>query len=303
MIAAQITMPAPLCPGDTIALVSPSSKVKHEYIDNAAARLRSWGYEVLIGEHAYGAHGNFAGTPAERLADLQEALVDPSIKAILCTRGGYGAVHLLESLSPEEIRRHAKWLIGFSDISALHAAWLRAGVASLHAPMCKHIAEEAESQESTCYLRSVLEGRMPCYAIPSHSLNRVGEVRARVVGGNLAVLTGLLRTPYDIFQEDTILFIEDVGERTYKVERMLYNLELCGVLSRLAGLIVGHFTDYSEDPGMCMTLYEAVHARVAHYSYPVCFNFPVGHVPQNHPMIEGAVATLTVAQQGVTLRF
>lgn len=303
MIAAQITMPAPLCPGDTIALVSPSSKVKHEYIDNAAARLRSWGYEVLIGEHAYGAHGNFAGTPAERLADLQRALVDPSVKAILCTRGGYGAVHLLESLSPEEIRRHAKWLIGFSDISALHAAWLRAGVASLHAPMCKHIAEEAESQESTCYLRSVLEGRMPCYTIPSHPLNRAGEVRARVVGGNLAVLTGLLRTPYDIFQEGTILFIEDVGERTYKVERMLYNLELSGVLSRLAGLIVGHFTDYSEDPGMCMTLYEAVHARVAHYSYPVCFNFPVGHVPQNHPMIEGAMATLMVAQQGVTLRF
>lgn len=303
MIAAQITMPAPLCPGDTIALVSPSSKVKHEYIDNAAARLRSWGYEVLIGEHAYGAHGNFAGTPAERLADLQEALVDPSIKAILCTRGGYGAVHLLESLSPEAIRRHAKWLIGFSDISALHAAWLRAGVASLHAPMCKHIAEEAESQESTCYLRSVLEGRMPCYTIPSHPLNRAGEVRARVVGGNLAVLTGLLRTPYDIFQEDTILFIEDVGERTYKVERMLYNLELCGVLPRLAGLIVGHFTDYNEDPGMCMTLYEAVHARVAHYSYPVCFNFPVGHVPQNHPMIEGAMATLMVAQQGVTLQF
>lgn len=303
MIAAQITMPAPLCPGDTIALVSPSSKVKHEYIDNAAARLRSWGYEVLIGEHAYGAHGNFAGTPAERLADLQGALVDPSVKAILCTRGGYGAVHLLESLSPEEIRRHAKWLIGFSDISALHAAWLRAGVASLHAPMCKHIAEEAESQESTCYLRSVLEGRMPCYTISSHWLNRAGEVRARVVGGNLAVLTGLLRTPYDVFQEGTILFIEDVGERTYKVERMLYNLELCGVLPRLAGLIVGRFTDYNEDPGMCMTLYEAVHARVAHYSYPVCFNFPVGHVPQNHPMIEGAVATLTVAQQGVTLRF
>lgn len=200
MIAAQITMPAPLCPGDTIALVSPSSKVKHEYIDNAAARLRSWGYEVLIGEHAYGAHGNFAGTPAERLADLQGALVDPSVKAILCTRGGYGAVHLLESLPPEEIRRNAKWLIGFSDISALHAAWLRAGVASLHAPMCKHIAEEAESQESTCYLRSVLEGRMPCYTIPSHPLNRAGEVRARVVGGNLAVLTGLLRTPYDIFR-------------------------------------------------------------------------------------------------------
>ena len=178
-----------------------------------------------------------------------------------------------------------------------------AGVASLHAPMCKHIAEEAESQESTCYLRAVLEGNMPCYTTPSHWLNRAGEVRARVVGGNLAVLTGLLRTPYDIFQEGTILFIEDVGERTYKVERMLYNLELCGVLPRLAGLIVGRFTDYNEDPGMCMTLYEAVWARVARYSYPVCFDFPVGHVPQNHPMVEGAVATLTVAPQGVTLQF
>ena len=285
MIASEITIPAALRSGDTVALVSPSSKVKHEYIDDAAARLRSWGYDVRIGAHAYGAHGNFAGTPAERLADLHDALADPSVKAILCTRGGYGAVHLLESLPPEVIRCNAKWLIGFSDISALHAA------------------EEAESQESTCYLRAVLEGNMPCYTTPSHWLNRAGEVRARVVGGNLAVLTGLLRTPYDIFQEDTILFIEDVGERTYKVERMLYNLELCGVLPRLAGLVVGRFTDYNEDPGMCMTLYEAVWARVARYSYPVCFDFPVGHVPQNHPMIEGAVATLTVAPQGVTLQF
>lgn len=299
----EIIIPSSLQPGDTIALVSPSSRVKGEYIDAGAACLQSWGYRVAIGEHAYGAYGNFAGTPGERLADLYAALTDPSVKAVMCTRGGYGAVHLLQSLPPRDIRLNAKWLIGFSDISALHAAWLAAGVASLHAPMCKHLAIEQPSQPSSAYLRAILAGERPSYKVAPHPCNRLGEAHARIVGGNLAVLAGLLRTPYDLFMPGTILFIEDVGERTYKVERMLYNLQLCGVLPHLAGLIVGQFTDYHEDPGMCMTLYEAIYRRVEHYGYPVCFGFPVGHVSLNHPIIEGAQVTLAVSSDGAELRF
>ncbi len=296
-------IPQPLHPGDTIAIVSPSSKILPEYIDGAIARLESWGYRTVIGAHAYGNHGNFAGTPEERLYDLRMALHDPEVKAILCARGGYGAVHLLDDITPQEIRDNAKWIIGFSDISALHAAWVNAGVASLHAPMCKHLTLEPDSQASTCYLRAILSGTMPQYQVEAHPFNRNGVAHARVVGGNMAVLCGLLRTPYDIFQENTILFIEDVGERTYKVERMLYNLELAGVLPRLAGLIVGQFTDYKEDPGMCATMYEMIAARVARYNYPVAFGFPVGHVTDNHPIIEGAEATLSVTSQGTILRF
>ncbi|MBQ6939146.1 MAG: LD-carboxypeptidase [Muribaculaceae bacterium] len=296
-------IPQPLHPGDTIAIVSPSSKILPEYIDGAIARLESWGYRTVIGAHAYGNHGNFAGTTEERLSDLRMALHDPEVKAILCARGGYGAVHLLDDITPQEIRDNAKWIIGFSDISALHAAWVNAGVASLHAPMCKHLTLEPDSQASTCYLRAILSGTMPQYQAESHPFNRNGVAHARVVGGNMAVLCGLLRTPYDIFQENTILFIEDVGERTYKVERMLYNLELAGVLPRLAGLIVGQFTDYKEDPGMCATMYEMIAARVARYNYPVAFGFPVGHVTENHPIIEGAEATLSVTSQGTILRF
>lgn len=296
-------IPQPLRQGDTIALVSPSSKVKAAYIDGAARRLESWGYRVIIGKHAYGSYGNFAGTVQERLSDLREALFNKEVKAILCTRGGYGAVHLLDGISPQDIRDNAKWIIGFSDISALHAAWLRAGVASLHAPMCKHLTEESDEQLSTVYLRDVLRGVMPSYHAPAHSFNRCGTARARIVGGNMAVLCGLLRTPYDLFAENTILFIEDIGERTYKVERMLYNLELAGVLPRLAGLVVGQFTEYDEDAGMCATMYEMIAARVARYDYPVCFGFPVGHVVDNHPIIEGAEVTLRVTPEGASLDF
>lgn len=296
-------IPQPLQPGDTIAIVSPSSKVNAAFIDGAAQQLRLWGYRVLIGQYAYGSCGNFAGTEEERLADLRGALLNPDVKAILCARGGYGAVHLLDKINLQEIRDNAKWIIGFSDISALHAAWVRAGVASLHAPMCKHLTEECAEQSSTRYLRGILSGMMPAYQVPAHRYNRCGEAHARIVGGNMAVLCGLLRTPYDIFAENTILFIEDIAERTYKVERMLYNLELAGVLPRLAGLVVGQFTEYDEDPGMCATMYEMIAKRVARYDYPVCFGFPVGHVSDNHPIIEGAEATLSVTPEGVSLVF
>lgn len=299
----NLIIPPPLKQGDTIALISPSSQVKPEYVEKASTRLQSWGYSTICGKHAYGSHGNFAGTEEERLHDLKQALSSPAIKAILCTRGGYGAVHLLSSIRPQEIRNNAKWLIGFSDISALHAAWLHAGVASLHAPMCKHLAEEAQDQTSTNYLRLILAGDRPSYRIASHPLNRCGTAQARIMGGNMAVLCGLIRTPYDLFQEGTILFIEDIGERTYKIERMLYNLELCGILPHLAGLIVGQFTGYKEDPGMCMTLYECIARRVARYDYPVCFGFPTGHVSENHPIIEGANVTLSVTENGTTLQF
>lgn len=296
-------IPQPLQPGDTIALISPSSKVKAIYIDSAAQQLRSWGYRVAIGKHAYGAYGNFAGTVDERLADLREALFNPEVKAILCTRGGYGAVHLLNQITPQEIRDNAKWIIGFSDISALHAAWVRAGVASLHAPMCKHLTEECAEHASTRYLHGILNGMMPAYQVASHPFNRCGEAHARIVGGNMAVLCGLIGTPYDIFAENSILFIEDISERTYEVERMLYNLELAGILPRLAGVVVGQFTEFEEDPGMCATMYEMIAARVAPYSYPVCFGFPVGHVSDNHPIIEGAEATLSVTPEGTSLIF
>ncbi len=296
-------IPSALQPGDTIAIVSPAGKVKHSYVSGAVERLQAWGYRVVCGKYALGEYGNFAGTPSQRLEDLRSALLDRDVKAILCARGGYGVVHLLNDIAPEEIRDNAKWLIGFSDISALHAAWNNAGVMSLHGPMCKHITEEPDGQLSLQYMREILAGGLPTYHAEKHPLNRCGVAQARIVGGNLAVLCGLLRTPYDIFKEDTILFIEDIAERTYKVERMLYNLEMAGVLPRLAGLVVGQFTEFEEDAGMCTTMYEMIASRVARYNYPVAFNFPVGHVVDNHPIIEGAEVTLTVSDEGTTLKF
>ena len=188
-------IPAALQSGDTIALISPASQVKHHYIDAATRRLEEWGFRVLKGEHVYDSYGNFAGTAEQRLSDLRKALCNPDVKAILCTRGGYGAVHLLEGITPEEIRRNAKWLIGFSDISALHAAWVRAGVASLHASMAKHLTEEGDDHVVTRYFRDILAGQRPCYHVASHPFNRHGSVSARIVGGNMAVFAAARSSP------------------------------------------------------------------------------------------------------------
>lgn len=285
---------------DRVMIVSPASSVFPGYVEGAENVLSSWGLEPVRGRYCVAATKGYAGTVEERLADLRTALTDDSVAAVLCSRGGYGTVHLLEHLRPEWFSSRPKWIIGFSDISALHAASLSAGVMSLHAPMCKHLSETPENEASR-FLRAILFGENPVYRVDAHRLNRQGRARGRLVGGNMAVLCALLRTPYDLFAPGTVLFIEDIAEPPYKIERMLYNLRLAGVLAGLSGLIVGRFTEYEESP--THPLYEQIGALVADYDYPVCFDFPVGHVPENYPMIEGADVELDVNVSGVSLAF
>jgi len=289
-----------LQPGDQIRVISPSGKIDPGLINGAVDRLYHWDLNPVCGRYAKGAHGRYSGTVDERLYDLMEALYDPAVKAIVCSRGGYGAIHLLDLVDPEVIRQNPKWLIGFSDVTALHALMQNAGMASLHAPMARHLAEEDDF--SAAALKQLLLGEIPRYTIESHPLNCEGEATGILRGGNLSVLAGLRGTKYDFPAEGTILFIEEIGEEPYHVQRMLYNLKMSGTLAKLSGLIVGRFTNYEEDPGMFKSLNEIILDLVEEYNYPVVFNFPVGHVSENYPLICGARATLKIGKSS-TLSF
>ncbi len=305
----EIIKPAPLREGDMIAIISPATTVKEEYITGAADMLRREGFRVEVMPSANGpADGSYASCFESRLADLRNALLDPDVKCILCARGGYGCNHLLPYISPKEIRENPKWLIGFSDISALHALWLTSGVASLHAPMAKHLTLLPSDDPATSAMLAILRGEQDVdYIVKPSPYNRLGEATGRLQGGNLAVLNGLAATPYDILWvqpgEDVILFIEDISEGIYAVERMLIRLDLAGVLSRIKGLIVGQFTEYRPDRNF-PTMEEMISTLLKRRgidNIPVAFNFPTGHVDCNLPLIEGERVKLTVTPDKVSL--
>lgn len=305
----KLIIPPYLHEGDKVVILSPSSKIDKAFLKGAVKRLTSWGLRPVLARHAGSSHGTYAGTVGQRLEDLQAAMDDPDTRAILCSRGGYGAVHLVGKLDFSRFRESPKWLIGFSDITALHNLWQREGFASLHAPMARHLTVEPEDDFCTLALHDILTGAAATpagcfgYTCEPHKLNRRGTAEGTLRGGNFAVFNGLRGTPYDIPADGTVLFIEDVGERPHAIERMMYNLKLGGVLERLSGLIIGQFTEYEEKKQLGKELYGALAELVKEYDYPVCFNFPVGHVPMNLPLINGAPVRLDVDRKGVKLTF
>ena len=285
-----------------IRIISPSGAIDPVFIDRAAARLRSWGHEVSEGTHARGHWGRFAGTDEERLKDIQDAMQDPSVDAVLCSRGGYGLQRIID-----RVPNITKPVIGFSDITALHQLSAISSQQSVHAVMCKHIATLPEDSEPIAALRRVLEGKSVEYHIAPHPMNRYGEATAPVIGGNLSVLYGLQGTPYSLQQsaissQAPILLIEDIAERHYHIDRMMRNLKMSGVLGHLGGLIVGQFSKCEDDPGMNCTVYETIKEAVAEYDYPVLFNAPFGHVEHNLPVWLGKEAQLSVTAEGSVLR-
>lgn len=299
----DIQFPPFLKQGDKVVIVSPSSKIDKHFLKGAKKRMESWGLKVAIGKHAGGSSGRYAGTVKHRLKDLQDAMDDPTVKAILCSRGGYGAVHLIDKIDFTGFCEHPKWLLGFSDITVLHNLFQKNGYASLHSLMARHLTVEPENDPCTLYLKNILFGQLPVYTCEKYKLNKQGSVQGTLRGGNMAVAYGLRGTPYDIPAEGTVLFIEDVSERPHAIERMMYNLKLGGVLEKLSGLIIGQFTEYEEDHSLGKELYAALADLVKEYDYPVCFNFPVGHITHNLPLINGAKVEFTVGKRNVELKF
>lgn len=295
--------PTPLKEGDLIAIVAPATSIKPEYVEGGKRVLESLGFRVAVAPHVSGpADGSYAASQKHRLDDLLAAIQDEEVKAIMCARGGYGCVQLLPYIPEEAVRCNPKWIIGYSDVSALHAFWHHCGVASLHAPMLKHLSVYgAEDFYSRCLLDALTQPGPFHYTLKLNTLSLPGKAEGRLLGGNFAVLDGLAATPFDIFaigkDEDVILFFEDIAEPIYKIDRMLTRLYLAGTLSKVKGLIFGSFTEYKADNNF-PTIEVMIADRLRRWgitSVPVAFGFPTGHTCENIALIEGSRVSMSVA--------
>jgi len=292
-----------LKPNDQIRIISPSGSIDPEYIDGAKNILTGWGFKVTEGQYARSEYGRFAGTSEQRAGDLQQALDDTDVKAIMCSRGGYGAAQIIDRIDFTGFIKSPKWLIGFSDITILHNAISNMGIASIHGIMAKQLTELPVESEQVKNLRNILTGNLPAYTIPGEEYNRIGQAQGKLLGGNLSVLMGLRGSQYDLKYKNAILFIEDIGEKPYQIDRMIQNLRFSGVLEQLSGLVLGQFSECDEDPLMMQSISGLIFDAVKDYDYPVGFNFPAGHVDNNFPIIIGANVTLRVTKNGTELIF
>lgn len=297
----NIIWPRQIIRGEKIAIISPASIIKEEYVRGAVETLGKYGFGTEVLPHALGSSGSYSGSKLERTDDFTEAYMSPGIRAIMCSRGGYGAVHLLEALDRLPLEQDAKWLIGFSDISALHALMGKHGIVSIHASMAKGMSRGVDN-DLNCMLIEMLGGKRIGMSGSVSPFNRVGSGCGQLRGGNLAVLDGLVGTPFNDIVPGCILVIEDIAEPIYKIERMLYRLKLAGILDKLSGMIVGAFTEYKPDSNH--TSMEAmINEMLGEVSYPVAFGAPIGHIDANTPWFHNAYATLTVTSSGWTLEY
>lgn len=307
----EIIRPLPLSEGDLVAIVTPAAPVNPDFVEGACERIeRDYGLRAVIMPHALDTpDGVFASTLENRLQDFTDAWENPEIKAILCSRGGYGSVQLVPGLYGSLSRNvpdSPKWVVGFSDITVFHSLLTRLGIASIHGPMAKNIA--TTPNESVKALFDILmKDSRPEYVIPSHPYNIPGEVTGLLTGGNFATLNGLASTfidPLDMGRlPGRILFVEDVGENIYEINRMLYRLGVAGTLSGLAGMVIGQFTAYKPDRSF-QTMEEMIRDTLARFDVrcPVVFNFPSGHVDNNMPLVMGGMVRLSVNEKESRLR-
>jgi muramoyltetrapeptide carboxypeptidase len=288
---------------DRVQIISPAGAIDSDYMDKARDLFQNRGYSVSEGKYSRGSYGRFSGTAAQRSKDLQEALDNPNVKAILCSRGGYGLTQIIDSIDFTAFRAQPKWIIGYSDITVLHNAAARFGIASLHAGMAKQMSELGGNDATVERIFSILSGKMPEYSVNQHPLNRLGSAQGRLIGGNLSTLFGLRGTEFDLDYQDAILFIEDIDEKIYHIDRMLQNLRMGGVFSKISGLVAGHFTNCPEDLKMKSSLGEIIARAVEKYDYPVCFGFPAGHENPNFPLIPGAQIKMEITENAANIKF
>ena len=300
----MIKIPPYLQKGDTIGLVCPAGFMTLDKVQTCIATLQEWGYAVKLGKTIGGESPNyFSGTDEERLADFQQMLDDDEVKAVLCARGGYGTGRIIDQVDFRKFKKQPKWIIGYSDITILHAhLYTNYYISSLHAPMAGAFNEEGYKNEFVLSLKNALEGKKAKYQCEVHAFNQKGEAIGELVGGNLALLAHLVGTDSDLKTKGKILFIEDVGEYIYNIDRMFYQLKRSGKLSKLAGLIIGGFSDMKDtERPFGKTVYEVIHEIVREYDFPVCFDFPVSHTDRNYALKIGAGYKLKVGKTKVTL--
>jgi muramoyltetrapeptide carboxypeptidase len=293
--------PAALQPNDVIGIVSPGKHIDAALLERAANLIKQLGYRVKIGEHATDRHHYFSGTDAERAHDFQRMLDDDEVKLILCSRGGYGSARIIDRLDFSRFGQQPKWIAGYSDITVFHAHVLRTfGVESLHATMPLDFGDDPSSDAPLRKLLEAASGQQQYYEIEANPNNRSGNAGALLTGGNLSVLCSLLATPSEVETDDKILFIEEVGESCYRIDRMMNTLLRAKKLNHLAGLVVGGLTPVAND-NFGMSTAEIIAEAVAPFNFPVAFGFPAGHFHDNYPLIMGLTYQLEVGETA-TLR-
>ena len=297
-------IPPYLKPGDTIGIVCPAGYMPFEKAQTCIETFIGWGFKVIPGKTLGHQFNYFSGTDEERLTDLQQMMDDANIKAIFCARGGYGMGRIIDQLDFKKIRAHPKWVIGFSDITVLHSHLYRNyKIASLHAPMAAAFNDDEFKNQYVQSLRDALIGRKADYNVEGNILNQKGKASGILVGGNLSLLAHLVGTSSDIKIKNKILFIEDVGEYIYNVDRMMYQLKRSGKLEELKGLIVGKFTDMKDTTvPFGQTTEDLIKEIVKEYGYPVCFGFPVSHDKENYALKIGVKYKLNVSATSVELK-
>jgi muramoyltetrapeptide carboxypeptidase len=302
-------MPGALRPGDTIGITSPAGYITIEEVQSAVKVIESWGFKVKLGATIGKRDFTFGGTDEERARDFQQMLDDSKIRAIMCARGGYGAVRIIDQLKWDRFKNKPKWIIGFSDVTVIHSHLNKnLGVASIHSKMCNSFPEdwsqaEIVQIETIESIRKALVGEKMHYEFPANAANRPGVVSGVLIGGNLKTLESLAASKSDINTLGKILFVEDTGEYMYSIDRMFWNLKRSGKLAGLKGLIVGGFKMKPDTVGeeFGRTLEHVVTEKIKGYTYPVCFDFPVGHQKNNYALKCGARHKLVVKAQGCTL--
>jgi muramoyltetrapeptide carboxypeptidase len=308
--SAERVLPPYLKKGDKIAITSPAGYISTEDIQPAKLLMESWGFTVRIGNTIGKRDFTFGGTDEERLMDLQLLMDDSTVKAIMCARGGYGVGRILDRLNFTRFLQHPKWLIGFSDITALHLHMLKqCNAASIHSKMCNSFPKdwamaEPMVQETILSIRRALDGTAMKYSAAPDINNRTGVGEGILVGGNLSMIISVMSTRSEIETDGRILFLEEVGEYLYSLDRMMTTLKRAGKLSKLKGLIIGGFNRIKpDDPGeeFGRSISEIILSKVEGYHYPVCFGFPVGHQKDNFALRHGAKHRLTVRADRVEL--
>ncbi|GAA5091651.1 LD-carboxypeptidase [Chryseobacterium ginsengisoli] len=292
----KIIFPKSLKKGDKIAVISPAGAVDATQLEKGIEMIKSKGYEPVLGEHLYTKFSNgynYAGTEQERIKDINWALNDNEISAIWASRGGYGCQHLIEHLDLKNFTKNPKWYIGYSDNTVIQSYLLKKGFASIHGQTIK-TSSFGVTGESYNLIFDILKGQTPKYSLKSHQFNKQGNIEGELVGGNLALIYALLGTKYSFDFKDKILFIEDIGENFYALDRMIMSLELAGVFNKISGLIIGGMTNMGDEKenkqyeeSFDEFAYKLISDRISKYNFPVVFGFPNGHIKDNRPLIIG----------------
>ncbi len=294
--------PKPLKKGDKIGLVSTARKISRNELETALQVFEDWGLQCVFAPHLFATHHQFAGTDEQRLADLQGFIDEPEIKAIICARGGYGTVRIIDELNFLALAENPKWIVGYSDVTVLLNKLKKLGLESIHGSMPINFAQN--SKKSLESLRNALFGKRIAYEVAPHPFNRKGNTLGRLTGGNLSILYSQTGSPTGLSTEGEILFIEDLDEYLYHIDRMMYNLKRNGYFEKVAGIVIGSMSDMRDNAiPFGRTAEEIIRDILSPYNFPLCFGFPAGHQKDNRALIFGRRAALEVRGSSVTLSF